>query len=203
LATKLFLWPLAIWLAGTRRYAAAVWSIVGAVALIALSWAVIGFDGLREYPDLLQRLQELLAPESFTIYALALDFGVSEAVARALWIALGVALVAGVVLLARRGDDKRAFVIALAASLACTPLVWLHYFALLLVGVAIMQPRLALVWFIPLAMYLSTATHNGSTFQNALTVFAGSATVAVALLPARAAKRPAFAPRSSPAPGPP
>jgi hypothetical protein len=201
LAAKLFLWPLTIWLAATRRYAAALWSAVAATVLVVVSWAIIGFDGFGEYPGLLDRLQEILGPESFTVYALALDFGASDVVARALWIAFGASLVVGVVLLGRRADDRRAFAVALAASLACTPLVWLHYFALLLVAVAVLQPRLGPAWFIPFAMYLSTATHNGSTFQNALTLVAAAATVTVALLPARLATRPMLAMRSSPVGG--
>ena len=60
--------------------------------------------------------------------------------------------------LARRGDEQRAFVLALAAAIAFSPIVWLHYFALLLVAVAIAQPRLAPVWFIgiPLQVVVST-----------------------------------------------
>ena len=62
-------------------------------------------------------------------------------------------LLAAVVVLARRGDERRAFVVAVAAALACSPIVWLHYFALLLVVVAVAEPRLGLLWFVPLAMW--------------------------------------------------
>ena len=44
--------------------------------------------------------------------------------------------------LGRRGDERSAFILAIAASLALTPIVWLHYFALLVVVVALAQPRL-------------------------------------------------------------
>jgi hypothetical protein len=202
LAAKLFVWPLSIWLAATRRYAAAAVSVVGGFALLVVSWAAIGFDGLRDYPDILRRLEELLAPESYSVYALALDLGVPSEPARVLWIAVGAVLVLGVVVLGRRGDDRRAFTLALAATLACTPLVWLHYFALLLVAVAIAEPRLSVVWFVPLAMYFSTATHNGTTLQNALTIGAAALTVVVALRPARPERRTVLAVRSSPAGGP-
>ena len=39
--------------------------------------------------------------------------------------------------------------LAVAAVIAVRPIVWLHYFALLLVIVAVVQPRLGIVWFIP------------------------------------------------------
>jgi hypothetical protein len=198
-AAKLFVWPLAVWLAATRRYFAAAVSVVGGAVLLVLSWAAIGFDGLRDYPDILHRLEDLLAPESYTVYALALDFGASSGVARGLWLVVGAALVVGVIVTGRRGDERRAFVLAIAAALACTPLVWLHYFALLLVVVAVVQPRLGVAWFVPLAMYLSTATHNGTTFQNALTLGAAAMTVVLALRPPRLERRTLTALRSSPA----
>jgi Glycosyltransferase family 87 len=199
LAVKLFVWPLSIWLAATRRYAAAAVSVLAGTILLALSWAAIGFDGLREYPDLLRRLEDILAPESYTVYALALDLGASSDLARVLWIAVGVGLVSGVVYFGRRRDDRRSFVLAIAATLACTPLVWLHYFALLLVAVAIAQPMLGVVWFVPFAMYLSTATHNGSTFQNALTIGTAALTLVIALRPARLPSRRVVTARTSPA----
>lgn len=200
LAIKLFLWPLTVWLAASRRYAEALVSIVVAAALLVLSWAAIGFKGFREYPDLLDRLEDLLGAEAYTVYALGLDLGLSSGAARGLWIALGVVLLALVVVVARRGDERRAFVLALAATLACTPLVWLHYFALLLVAVAVAQPRLGPAWFVPLAMYLSTATHNGTTFQTTLTIATAALTVAVALRPAWPRRHAVLAPSSS-APG--
>ncbi len=201
LAIKLFLWPLTVWLAASRRYAEALVSIVVASVLLVLSWAVIGFKGFREYPHLLDRLEDLLGAEAYTVYALGLDLGLSSGAARALWIALGVVLLALVVVMARRGDERRAFVLALAATLACTPLVWLHYFALLLVAVAISEPRLGPAWFVPLAMYLSTATHNGTTFQTILTIAVAALTVAVALRPAWPRRHAVLAPSSSAAGG--
>jgi hypothetical protein len=50
-ATKLFMWPLAVWLAASRRHAAAAWSVAIAVAAALASWAVVGFPGIADYPD--------------------------------------------------------------------------------------------------------------------------------------------------------
>jgi hypothetical protein len=185
LAAKLFLWPLGVWLAASRRFRALVVSVVVAVAGIVLSWAVIGFAGIGDYPDLLQRVQELEEANAYTVYALLLDLGASDGVARALWFLTGAAVVAGSAFLAYRGDDRRAFVLALAGAIACSPIVWLHYFALLLVVVAVAEPRLGPAWFVPLVMYGSTGTFNGTTLQTALTIVAAALTVAVAVRPAR------------------
>jgi hypothetical protein len=72
-------------------------------------------------------------------------------------------------------------VLAVAAALACSPIVWLHYFAFLVVVVAVAEPRLTAAWFVPLAMYGSTGTFNGTTLQTALTLAAAAATVVLAL----------------------
>ena len=58
LAVKFFLWPLLVWFVATRRVANAVVAAAVGAGLLLASWAVIGFDGLRGYPDLLRRLEE-------------------------------------------------------------------------------------------------------------------------------------------------
>lgn len=181
LAAKLIVWPLALWLVVTRRVSATAYALVICVAALLIPWAVIGFAGLADYPELLRRLQEIERTQGYTVYALALDLGASATIAGVLWIALAVALLAGVVAFGRRGDDRRAFVLAIAAALACSPIVWLHYFALLLVAVAVAQPRLGPAWFVPLLMYVSTGTHNGTTLQTFATLAAAALTIAVAL----------------------
>ncbi len=142
LAAKFFLWPLVVWQAATRRYASAALSVAIGAALLLVSWAVIGFAGMTDYPDLARTLEETVGEDSYTVYIVGLDLGLPSPVARGIWLALGLALVAAVVLVGRRGGERSAFVLAIAASLALTPIVWLHYFALLLVVVALAQPTL-------------------------------------------------------------
>ena len=181
LAAKLFLWPLVLWQGATRRWRAAALAGAFSLGLLALSWAVVGFAGLVDYPDLLRRLQDIEAPQSYTLYALGLDLGAPDWLARAAWAALALALLVACAAVARRGDDRRAFVLAIAATLACSPIVWLNYFILLVVAVAVAEPSLGPAWFVPLAMYASASTYNGTTFQNALTIAAAAVTVALAL----------------------
>ena len=125
---------------------------------------------------------------AYTVYALGVDLGRSGgyrlgAVDRD----RGRRRSRACVVLARRGDERRAFVLALTAAIAFSPIVWLHYFALLLVVVAIAQPRLAPIWFIgiPLQLVVDTGVYNGSTFQTAAVLVAAAVTVALALAPAR------------------
>jgi hypothetical protein len=179
LAAKFFLWPLVVWLAATRRIAAAVLACVLGAGLLLASWAVIGFSGMLDYPSLLQRLEDAVGEDSYTAYIVGLDIGLPSAVARAVWLAIGLGVLASVVVLARGGDERSAFIAAIAASLALTPIVWLHYFALLLVVVAVAQPRLGLLWFCPLALIVTPGSGHPTPFQTAWTL--GVAAIVVSL----------------------
>jgi hypothetical protein len=183
IATKIFLWPLTIWLAATRRVSAAAWSVGIAVVALVASWAVVGFRGMTEYPDLVRRLGERMDERAYTVYALGVDLGLSPALSRVLWAALAVGLLVGVLVLARRGEDRRSFVLALAAAIALSPIVWLHYFSLLIVAVAIVQPRLGVLWFLglPLQVIVTTGVYNGSTFQTAAVLAVAALTIGLAL----------------------
>lgn len=190
-ATKIFLWPLMIWLAATRRVAGALWSASIGLALLLLTWGAVGFQGLDEYPGLVRRLSERADEQGYTVYALGVDVGMSAGMARVLWIALAVAMLSVVLVLGRRGDDRRSYVLALTAAIAFSPIVWLHYFALLLVIVAVVQPRLGLMWFVglPLQLFVTTGVYNGSTLQTTAVLAAAAVTVALALRPTEVEKR--------------
>jgi len=49
--------------------------------------------------------------------------------------------------------DASALTLVLAAALAASPIVWIHYFLLLLVPIALTRPRLSLLWLVPFAYY--------------------------------------------------
>jgi hypothetical protein len=181
LAAKFFLWPIVVWLAATRRIASAVATCVVGALLLVLSWGVIGFAGFRDYPDLLRRLEDVVGADSYTLYIAGLDLGLPSAAARMLWVAVGLGLLAWTVLLGRRGDERSAFMVAIAAALALSPIVWLHYFALLVVVVALAQPRLGVVWFVPLAMVITPGSGQPTPFETAWTLAVAALTVALAL----------------------
>src|SRR5207247_616954 len=71
-ALKLFLWPLVVWLAATRRLRAATAAVAVALVLALVPWAAIGFAGLTKYPSLLHRLSDEEAGASYSVYALGL-----------------------------------------------------------------------------------------------------------------------------------
>ena len=183
IAAKQLLWPLGLWMIVTNRLRAALWTAGVALAVALGSWAVIGFVGLVDYPSRLRELSERMDEWGYSVYALALDLGTGHSAARLIWMATAVAIVFAAVVVARRGDERRGFILAMAAVIACTPIVWLHYFSLLLVVVAVASPRLSPVWFVPLAMWGSEEVANGTTFQTGLAIGAAALTVGLALKP--------------------
>jgi alpha-1,2-mannosyltransferase len=189
LAVKFVMWPLLVWLATTRRAASAVLAIAIGVVLLVIPWAVIGFEGFTEYPGLLRRLDRAVGDDAYTVFNLASDLGAPSAIARAIWVVVGLGVLAACVLVARSGDERSAFVLALAASLALSPLVWLHYFAFLIVVVAVAQPRLGLIWFLPLAMIVATGHGDPGPARNALTLATAALTIALALRETRVNQR--------------
>lgn len=158
IAAKLFVWPLLVWLLLTRRFAAAAWALGSAVVLVLAPWALIGFDGLTDYPALLREAQDVYAVRSFSLATVfgALGASVPVAVAGAGVVGAGVL---GLAAWGARGDggDRHVFVLAVAACVVLSPIVWPSYLALLLVPIAISWPRLAPAWFFGYVAWLVLA----------------------------------------------
>jgi hypothetical protein len=146
IAVKLLLWPLLLWLLGTKRYRAAMLS--GAIATIGLlvPWAVIGFDGFLTYPDLLRTAQDIYALHGLSAATMLGALGLGAQAATWVGLAAGtvVAMIAFVV--GRKGRDEGSISLAVFAALLASPIVWEHYYALLLVPLAIARPRFSALW---------------------------------------------------------
>jgi len=171
-----------VWLLATRRPASALLSALVGAGLALGSWAAIDFAGLATYPDLLRRLQDVIELHCYTLYAIAVDLGAPPLVARTVWLAGGVAVLGAVILAGRRGDSRASFILALAAALALSPIVWLHYFTLLLVAVAIASPRLSPLWFVPLTMVVATGNGDPTLFQTSAVLVASAVTVVLSIV---------------------
>jgi len=155
-AAKLIAWPLVIWLLVTRRYRAAAWAAGSAVVLVVGSWAVVGFDGMLDYPALLRKTQDVYATRSDSIAGVLGGLGASVTVAVACCWVVGLALVALAVWVARREDgDRKAFGLLVAAAIMASPIAWPNYAALLFVPIAVTWPRLAPAWFFGYAVWLA------------------------------------------------
>jgi alpha-1,2-mannosyltransferase len=157
---KVFLWPLVVWLAATRRWKASLGAVAVGAGLALASWAALGFSGLADYPDLLRRLSDIEAENSYSAYAIFVALGLPGGPARVL-----VAILAAVLLVVawrvasvdRVEGDRRALTLTLAAGVVATPILWLHYLVLLVVPIALARPRLSALWFAPLALTIFEA----------------------------------------------
>lgn len=154
---KLFLWPLAVWLALTRRLRAAGLAVAVALGLALISWAATGFAGIGDYPGILRRLAHEESTSSYSVVALGVRAHLPLTAARVVAVLVALALLAATAVVARdkgrepRERDIATLTLALAAALAASPIVWVHYFLLLLVPLALLRPRLSLLWFVPFA----------------------------------------------------
>lgn len=174
---KLFLWPLLLWLAVTRRLRTTVRAVLAGVVCTVLAWAVLGFAGLVEYPQLLRVLAEVEQRDGYSVVALGLALGLSVGAAQAASYVAGAALLASTILLRRR--EQVSLAAALAAALVLSPIVWPHYFVLALVPLALARPAFSPLWLLPLAAWLVPDQSGGVAWQAAVGLLAGLATLAL------------------------
>lgn len=149
---KLFVWPLGLWLLATRRYASFGYAALCGVALNLVGWSVLGFDQVVPYVKLLGLVSEHAETHAFGLPWLAVHYGATRSAALALTLALAAALGAACFLLGRRGRGQSALLLCIAMCFLATPVTWPHYWALLIVPLALLRPRLSLVWAIPVLL---------------------------------------------------
>jgi hypothetical protein len=182
---KLFLWPLALWLLATRRYAALSYATLVGLVLNAVAWTILGFNELHRYSQLMQALVRAEEQHGYSIISLALRAGTSRFAAYTLAILLVAGAAAACIKLGRAGRDLAALALSLAASILATPIVQLHYFALALVPFAVARPRLTRAWALPLAFWACwTPAH---TWQVAVALALGGGMLLVILRHERSA----------------
>jgi hypothetical protein len=149
IAMKLFLWPLAVWLAITRRRFALGVTIASAGVLTLVGWGVIGFAEFTEYPTMMHRHALENDQSGVSAAALAAQLGIP-------WsqqVALSAGLAALAVAWRVRTNAIGVFAWATSAALIASPIVWWHYFALLLVPIALARPAWGWIWLSPFAMF--------------------------------------------------
>jgi Glycosyltransferase family 87 len=151
---KPFTWPVALWLLATRRYRALGWALGAAVALNLVAWGVIGFGQVGSYLHLSREVTGALVGSGYGVIASAIALGADRALGTALEAGLSCALAGGCLLAGRRGREREALTVCVVLMLAASPLVWNHYFALLIVPLAIARPRLSWIWSVGLVLWV-------------------------------------------------
>ena len=153
---KLFLWPLLVWLAVTRRFRAAGVAVGGAALVTAVASVASG-DGPGRYVSLLRTLTRVEAVQSYSLVALADRLHLPNP--QVSWLLLAAPLVVWVLSWSRgRGGpelDRTLFAGTVTVALLLTPILWLHYFALLIVPIALARPVLSTEWLLIALFWLS------------------------------------------------
>jgi hypothetical protein len=119
--------------------------------------------------------------------ALGLSLGLALPAAKGLALALG----GGTLAVAARGvRDDRAFTLAIVAALLFSPIVWVHYFLLLVAPVAIASPTLGVGWLAPLALWAWPFQETGgATWKIVLGLAVLGSVAAWSVRPARTGRR--------------
>jgi len=153
IVAKLFLWPVLIWLLVTGRIRASIRAVALMVVASLVAWLPLGIHSLVSYSHLLHKLSLAEGPHSYqpawlgpgpaSLHLVALE--AASAVAAALFFWFG-----------RRLTDARCLSTAIVIALACSPIVWSHYLALLLPVVALAHKRLSPAWLAPIALWATS-----------------------------------------------
>ena len=138
----------------------------------------------------MRRLNGVVGDRGFSLVALGAHAGLGAGLSQALPYIVGLPVAAAAFAVGRHGNagdgDRAAFAIAILAAILLTPIVWLHYFALLFVPLAIARPRLSWPWGLPLLFWIVPAQEtHGAAWKVVVGLGLAAAMVAVAALPER------------------
>ena len=121
------------------------WREAGIAALTAAAslLLLLPFIGILEYARILRRLGAAFDQDGFTPYGVLMQAGAPSPIARVVTFAIGGAFLA----FAWR---RRSFALFVAAALLLSPIVWLDYFALTAIPLAVVRPTFSWVWLLPI-----------------------------------------------------
>jgi hypothetical protein len=167
---KVFLWPVLLWLWFSGRRRAAVIAVVTDVMASVSAWAWISFGGFNSYPHLLQRLGTLEGPRSYAPFWAAGISGSGYLI---------IAVIAGVIVAIAtiRSSENSALAVAIVVALLVSPVLWLHYLALLAAVAALKQRRLHVLWILPLLLWTTPQQASAGTLWRILVAVATIAAV--------------------------
>jgi hypothetical protein len=130
---KVFLLPMLAWLVLTGRARAAAAAALLGSAVVVIGCAMADLS-LGSYGRMLSVLSYHEAPQSSSVTGRLEHLGASSAAATGVAVAVAALIVAvGWTISRQRNNEAYLFCACVAASLAASPIVWTHYFTLLLV----------------------------------------------------------------------
>lgn len=147
IAARLFLWPLVVWLLLTGRRRAAGETVVATALFSLIGWAAVGFDRIGEFPEIIRRNATDFIDDGVSVASVVSNLGASDDVA--ICVAMGLGVCALALAWHTRHVDVESFAWGISAALFMSPVVWAHYYALLLVPLAVATPTLSRSWLLP------------------------------------------------------
>jgi hypothetical protein len=160
---KPFIWPLGLWLLATRRIRATAWTLAWGVAINLVTWPLVGFDRISTFLRMSGRDTDAMWRAGYGIIAAFHHLGYSRSTGEVVLVIASACLVLLTLRAGLRGRERHALALVVVLMLVASPMVWIHYFALLLVPLALTRPKLSRVWAVPLLMWVcppTTHVHN-------------------------------------------
>jgi hypothetical protein len=171
-SVKPFVWPLGVWLFASRRWGALATAIITTLAVNVGAWAVVGFGEISHFRDLLDALTHRGELTGYSLVALGLHAGTGRTAAYIGQMIVALLVTRECVRRAWRDDDVHGFSACVAMILVTTPVLWLHYFALLVVPIGLLNQRLSWAWALPMAMWVCLPTENPDGWKIAVALTA-------------------------------
>ncbi len=159
ISLKPVVFPLALWLLVTRRFAAASWGLLVGAVINLVAWSVIGFNLIEAYLRETKGVTALFHNIGYSVQSIALRCGLGH-LSGPIVVAFCAVLV--VLMLRCRRDDPSSFAITVVMTLAASPLVWNQYFVYMLVPMAAAFPRFNRIWLAPIVLFVCSA--NGTSW---------------------------------------
>jgi hypothetical protein len=145
----------------------------------------VGFGEIPHFTHVLAKIERLEAPRGFSPFALLHEMGVAPGPARGVALVIGITAGVAALVVARRVDgDRRSFTLAVVACLLLSPIVWSHYFVLLLAPLALAVPRYSVIWLAPATLWATAELPATAAISIGL-----AAAIAIAVVAYRGAAR--------------
>lgn len=185
ISIKPFAWPVVIFLIATRRWRATGWTIAWGAALNLLAWAIVGPSQIAAFLHDTSVMSQSLWRVGYSVTAATYQLGGGRILGEALMALISAALVCAVLRTGWRGHERGALALTVALMLVASPIVWTHYFMLLIVPLAISRPRLTLGWLAPIAIWLCPPAFISNSWEIAIAWWACVMALAPLIRPPR------------------
>jgi hypothetical protein len=181
ISLKPLMWPLAVWLLATRRWRASGYAVAGGLLINLVSWSLVGFGKIGVYLRDSGLDTRHAWRGGYSIAAAVGHLGFDRSFADVVTVAICVALVVAIVYVAVvQHREREALTLTIVLILAASPLVWAHYFALLLIPMALERPQMNWLWVLPVLMWVCPPSLHVQGWQQGVAwLLAGTMLVSV------------------------